>query len=175
MNEHVIVGDVVEKLGWAGKSHKRVAEEVRNNGTEPVTFGNHVGIKSGDELTSTAGKFGDKVGATNQVTSLCMVRLALDLDTSEIIGVGVLVAELFHSLFEFGVGTVVKNNDAETILGVIVVASSTGGVEDDVNVFFTASDEGVDCGSGLTFQTELRTLTTLETEKRVDLVEESRD
>jgi len=172
LHKHVVVGNVVEKLGRAGKSGLGVADTVGKKSTEPLSLGNHISIESSNVLAGTTGKLGNEISTTDQVTGLCVMGLALDLDTSEVVCVGVLVAQIFHSLLQLRVGTVVENDNAETVLRVVDVASGAGSVDNNVNVFLAASDESVNSGNSLSDESELRSLATLECEHRVHLVEE---
>ena len=172
LHKHVVVGDVVEELGRAGKSGLGVADTVGKESTKPLSLGNHISIESSNVLARATGKLGNEISTTDQVTGLCVMGLALDLDTSEVVCVGVLVAQIFHSLLQLRVGTVVENNDAETVLGVVDVASGAGSVDDNVDVFLAAGDESINGGNGLADESELRSLATLECEHGVHLVEE---
>jgi len=172
LHKHVVVGNVVEKLGRAGKSGLGVADTVGKKSTEPLSLGNHISIESSNVLAGTTGKLGNEISTTDQVTGLCVMGLALDLDTSEVVCVGVLVAQIFHSLLQLRVGTVVENDNAETVLRVVDVASGAGSVDDNVNVFLAASDKSINGGNGLSNESELRSLATLECEHGVHLVEE---
>jgi hypothetical protein len=172
LNKHIVVGDVVEELRRAGKSSLGVADTVGEKSTKPLSLGNHISIESSNVLARATGKLGNEISTTDQVTGFGVMRLALHLDTSEVVCVGVLVAQVFHSLLEFRVGTVVENNNAETVLGVVDVASSAGGVNNNVNVFLAASDESINSGDCLSDESELGSLAALECEHRVHLVEE---
>lgn len=172
LHKHVVVGDVVEELGRAGKSGLGVADTVGKKSAKPLSLGNHISIKSSNVLARATRKLGNEISTTDQVTGLGVMRLALDLDTSEVVCVGVLVAQIFHSLLQLRVGTVVKNDNAETILGVVDVASGAGGVNNNVNVFLAAGDESINSGNGLADESELGSLAALECEHGVHLVEE---
>jgi len=172
LHKHVVVGDVVEELGRAGKSSLGVADAVGKKSTKPLSLGNHVGIESSNVLTRATGELGNEISTTNQVTGLCVMGLALDLDTSEVVCVGVLVAQIFHCLLQLWVSTVVENNNAEAVLRVVDVAGGAGSVDDNVNVFLAAGDESINGGNCLSDESELRALATLECEHRVHLVEE---
>jgi len=172
LNKHVVVGDVVEKLGRTGEGSLGVADTMREKSTKPLLLRNHISIESSDVFARATGKLGNEVSATDQVTGLGVMRLALDLDTSEVVGVGVLVAQIFHGFLQFRVGTIVENNNAEAVLGVVDIAGGAGSVNDNVNVFLAASDESVDSGDCLANQSKLRSLATLECEHGVHLMEE---
>jgi hypothetical protein len=144
-------------------------------GSRIQSLRNHISVESSNVLARATGKLGNEISTADQVTGLGVMRLALHLNTSEVVCVGVLVAQIFHGLLQLRVGTVVENNNAETVLGVVDVASSAGSINNNVDIFLAASDESINGRNCLSDESELRTLAALECEHRVHLVEEGRN
>lgn len=121
----------------------------------------HVGIQSGHELASAARQLQRHFETVVEVASFEMVRNAGDFGSRHVKNVAVSQVEMIDSSFETGRFSVVKNDDTETIPGIIDIASSANRVNDDVVVFSAAGDEHVYRRHVIGNQAQLRAMTLL--------------
>lgn len=109
----------VTYLRWADKSHLIINDHVSNDSSQPIRLGNHISVQRCNELGFTSFQIKHEVGTTSKISSFEMMRDSLDLDTGMVVNIGVFEREIIDSLFQFGIFTIVKDDNAETVLGIL--------------------------------------------------------
>jgi hypothetical protein len=154
--KRIILGYVVEELGRASEGHAFVEQHVRHQSTQPVLFGNHVGVESSSKVRSTAGQLGHFFKAIVEITGLEMMGLARDLFTSHVVEVE--VGGLLQTLALFLqvlVTSVVEDDNAELVDRVVNIAGSLDSVQDQIRFFAAAGDKDIDFGHVVASKSEL--------------------
>lgn len=96
-----------------------------------------------------------------EVTGLEVMRHTGDLETRNVVNVGVLVRQRLQSALETGRLAVVQDDDAESVGGIVQVGGGSHRVHDEVILLAAAGDEDVDGRAVVASQSQLRALALL--------------
>jgi hypothetical protein len=96
---------------------------------------------------------------------------AFDLDPGVVVNVGKLDTEIIDGSLQVGIFGVIKNYYAEAILGIVDCASSSSGIEDNINIFSATCDENINSGDLIALDAELWSAATTNGKHLVQLVE----
>ena len=171
LDQRIVVWDIVEELGRTNECHLIIVHQMRNNRAEPVWFGYHVCIERCDIFTSTIVKLRHEVRATCQVPSFEVMWDAFDLDPGVVVKIRKLDSEIIDSSLQVGIFSVIKDYDAEAILGIVDCASSSSSIEDNINVFSATRDKNINSGDLIALDAELWSAATTNGKYLVELMQ----
>jgi len=181
---------VVEQLWRASEGHLRIDEQVRHDGTDPVGFGNlkgiskcescgqvqtnHISIKSGHELASTARHSVYLVQTIVEVARLEVVRHSWELGSRLVVQVRIGICQIPSKSLQTCTLSIIQDDDAELVLGVVLGAGGSDSVQDQIVVFTAASNEDIDRGHIVANQPQLRPAPLLQSEHGPEVLEHDR-
>lgn len=145
LHQRIVDGDIIEELWRAHESHFGVVDHVCDDAAQPVWFGNHICIESGDELAGATWKYLNHFGGSNEIACLEVMGLALNLDPSMIVEVRVFERQSLNAHSKIGICAIVTDNDSEARRRIVLSACGTGGIENDIDFFLATCDKDIHC------------------------------